>query len=101
MIADSLAFQWFLNCGAKDQSEGRTNRRRCAASIRLGLERAKAAQERHIMQTVLKAVYASIIASVLFSGSALLIGCHTAEGVGKDTKSVGQAVEDTAKDARK
>ena len=53
------------------------------------------------MQTLLKAVYSSLIAAVLFSGSALLVGCHTVEGAGKDTKSVGNAVEDAAKDARK
>jgi len=53
------------------------------------------------MRTFLKAVYSTLIATVLLSGSSLLIGCHTVEGAGKDTKSVGQAVEDTAKDARK
>jgi len=53
------------------------------------------------MQTVLKSLYSAIIASVMFSGAALLVGCHTAEGVGKDTQSVGRAVEDSAKDARK
>jgi len=53
------------------------------------------------MQTLLKAVYSSVILSVVFSGGALLMGCHTVEGAGKDTKSVGQAVEDTARDARK
>jgi len=53
------------------------------------------------MQTVLKTLYSAIIASVMFSGAALLVGCHTAEGVGKDTKSVGNAIEDSAKDARR
>jgi len=52
------------------------------------------------MRTLLKAVYSSVIAAVLFSGSSLLVGCHTVEGAGKDTKSVGNAVEGAAKDAR-
>jgi predicted small secreted protein len=52
------------------------------------------------MRTILRAVYSSLIVAFLFSGSALLVGCHTAEGVGKDTKSVGNAVEGAAKDAR-
>jgi len=53
------------------------------------------------MQTLLKAVYSAVIATVLLSGSALLVGCHTVEGAGKDTKSVGNAVEDAGRDARK
>jgi len=53
------------------------------------------------MRVILKAVYSSVIAAVLLSGSALLVGCHTTEGAGKDMKSAGQAVEDTARDARK
>jgi predicted small secreted protein len=62
-------------------------------------ERIQGAQEQ-VMRTILKAVYSSVIAAVLLSGSSLLIGCHTVEGAGKDTKSVGNAVEDAAKDAR-
>lgn len=33
--------------------------------------------------------------------SALLAGCNTAEGIGKDIKSGGAAIEDAAKDVKK
>jgi len=79
---------------------GERKGRQRAAAIRRGISSEKTARENN-MKTLLTAVYSSVIAAVLFSGSALLVGCHTAEGVGKDTKSVGNAVEDAAKDARK
>jgi predicted small secreted protein len=34
------------------------------------------------------------------SSAALLSACNTTEGVGKDVKSAGKAVEDTARDAK-
>jgi len=35
------------------------------------------------------------------AASALLVGCNTVAGAGKDVKSAGAAVEDTAQDAKK
>jgi len=51
------------------------------------------------MQSFLKGIYASLIAAVLLSGSAVLTGCNTTEGAGKDIKSAGNAIENTAHDA--
>ena len=51
------------------------------------------------MKTFLKGIYASVIAAVLVSGSAILVGCNTTEGVGKDLESTGDAIKDTARDA--
>jgi len=51
------------------------------------------------MKTFLKGVYASIIAAILVSGSTALMGCNTTEGAGKDIKSTGRAIENTAHDA--
>jgi predicted small secreted protein len=52
------------------------------------------------MRTILKGVYATLIAAFMFSGSAALIGCNTTEGAGKDIKSTGNAIEHAAKDAK-
>ena len=52
------------------------------------------------MQTFLKGIYASLIAAVLVSGSAVLTGCNTTEGAGKDIKSTGNAIENAAHDAK-
>jgi len=49
------------------------------------------------MKTFLKAMNMSVIAAVLCSGSALLIGCNTAKegahGAGQDMKNAGQGIE--------
>jgi len=52
------------------------------------------------MKTFLKGIYASMIAAVLFSGSAILTGCNTTEGAGRDIESAGDAIKDTARDAK-
>ena len=52
------------------------------------------------MKTILKGIYASVIAMVLLSGSSILTGCNTTEGVGKDIESTGDAIKDGARDAK-
>lgn len=42
--------------------------------------------------------YFALIAATLFSLS--LMGCNTMEGVGEDVEAGGEAIEDTANDAR-
>jgi len=51
------------------------------------------------MKTFLKGLSASLIAAILLSGSTALMGCNTTEGVGKDVKSTGKAIEGAAHDS--
>jgi len=41
-----------------------------------------------------------VIISCCFLCALILSSCNTIEGVGKDTKSVGETIEDTANDAK-
>jgi len=41
-----------------------------------------------------------LIISVAFAASFLLAACNTVEGAGEDMQSAGEAVSDTAQDAR-
>ncbi|MDX2224067.1 MAG: entericidin A/B family lipoprotein [Rhodospirillaceae bacterium] len=42
-----------------------------------------------------------LIPAVLLAAAAALSGCNTIEGMGKDIKSGGKAIEKTAEDAKK
>jgi predicted small secreted protein len=52
------------------------------------------------MRTLIKSVYASVVALVLVSGGMSLMGCNTTEGVGKDVEKAGEKLKDTAHDAK-
>lgn len=41
-----------------------------------------------------------LIGAALVAGAFVLSACNTVEGVGKDVKSAGETVADTAKDAK-
>lgn len=48
------------------------------------------------MRALVKGVLASVVAVILLAGPAGLMGCNTAEGIGKDTQKVGEKLEDAA-----
>ena len=48
-----------------------------------------------------KPVARLLIAAAVFATAAALSGCNTVEGAGKDVKSAGKGIEETAQDAKK
>ncbi|MDB5295115.1 MAG: hypothetical protein JWO31_1098 [Phycisphaerales bacterium] len=52
------------------------------------------------MRSSLKTLFVAAYGLVLLVGSTALMGCNTTEGVGKDVKSTGEAIKDTAHDAK-
>jgi predicted small secreted protein len=48
----------------------------------------------------MKKVATVVITALLASQVMFLAACNTTEGAGKDIKSAGKAIEDTAKDAK-
>jgi entericidin B len=47
-----------------------------------------------------KSLKATVILAIAIAGTLAVSACNTVEGVGKDVKAGGAAVEDTAKDAK-
>jgi entericidin B len=54
--------------------------------------------ERTVMQP--KTLKSAVILAIALAGTLAVSACNTMEGVGKDVKSGGSAIEDTAKDAK-
>lgn len=48
------------------------------------------------MRALVKGVFALVVAAMLLAGPVALMGCNTAEGLGKDTQKVGEKLEDAA-----
>lgn len=47
-----------------------------------------------------KTLKSAVILAIALAGTLAVSACNTMEGVGKDVKSGGSAIEDTAKDAK-
>jgi len=52
------------------------------------------------MRSVRKTIFLAVLATALIGQGALLAGCNTTEGFGKDVKSTGNAIEDGARNAK-
>jgi len=48
------------------------------------------------MKSLLRLVTGSVLGLALLLGSASVVGCNTAEGVGRDIERVGDKIEDAA-----
>lgn len=48
------------------------------------------------MRAVIKGVYSAVIAAILLSGSAAMMGCETTKGAGKDLEKAGDKIQDAA-----
>jgi predicted small secreted protein len=97
MIADSRGFQCLLKLDANDWMYGERNGGNAPPRFAKGIER-RIARERKFMKTLFKAVVPSVVAALLLSGSALMVGCNTAKegahGAGKDIKNAGEGIKD-------
>ena len=52
------------------------------------------------MRAMLKFLSVPVFGLMMLVGSAALVGCNTTDGAGKDRESAGDAISDTARDAK-